>query len=82
MTWGAEIVMVEHTWLGSVNIWKEEWGVGGGWRGHAESLVGWWPYAFTIPLLGALGNASAVSVGFMVVVVLTNQLYQQEMMSK
>ena len=82
VTWGAEIVMVERTWLGSVNIWKEKWRMGGGWRGHAESLVGWRPYVFTIPLLGELGNASVVSVGFMVIVVLTNQLYQWEMMSK
>ena len=41
-----------------------------------------WAGGLTRSLLGALGNASAVSVGFMVVVVLTNQLYQQEVMSK
>ena len=57
-------------------------GWGGGRRGRTESLVGWRPYAFIIPLLCALHHASAVSVGFMVVAALTNQLYQQEVMSK
>jgi len=54
--------MVEPTWLGSVSIHKEEWGVeDGGPRRIVGGLAR--PYAFTIPLL--LGNASAVSVGFM-----------------
>jgi hypothetical protein len=44
--------------------------------------VGWRPNAFVIPSLCALGHASAVSVGFMVVAALANQLYQQEVMSK
>jgi len=71
------VAMVEPTRLGSVSIRKGEW-----WRGRAESLVSWRPYAFVIFSLWVLGRASAVSVGFMFVVVLTNQLCQWEVMSK